>query len=257
MEIMKHAAKRNCSDGQGRFDDGVHFSGQGRSAEDIRRDNRDRCARETTELVFILDRSGSMQGLEADTIGGFNRMIEKQKKLSGIVRVTTVLFDHELKTVHDRVDLTDVAPMDESQYWVRGCTALLDAVGVTVKKVNGRQKTDFSGRPDHTIVVIATDGMENSSKEFSYEKVRSLIERRKRKNGWEFIFMGANMDAVKVASSMGIAADRAATYVNDSQGVAVMYDAADEFVTCMRANAPTAAAGWNRGIESDFAARGK
>ena len=212
-------------------------------------------AAETTELVFILDRSGSMGGLESDTIGGFNSVIEKQKKIEGAARVTTVLFDDKVELLHDRVDLATIAPMTSKDYFVRGCTALLDAVGSTVKRINKTQKASAEGRPDHTIVVIITDGMENASRQFTFDQVRKLIERRESKNGWEFMFMGANMDAIAAAGSIGIHADRAATFVNDSIGQATVYAACDMAMTSMRCGCAPGAE-WKDSIEKDYAKRG-
>lgn len=180
---------------------------------------------ETTELVFILDRSGSMAGLEDDTIGGFNAMIAEQRERPGKCRATVVLFDHLIEVLVDDMPLESIGCLTRGQYWVRGCTALLDAVGSTIRQVNARQKSSLTGRPDHTIFVITTDGLENASKLYTLQKVRQLIEKRKRKNGWEFIFLGANIDAVKTAGDMGIAPGHAADYRASGEGVRVMYDA--------------------------------
>ena len=164
---------------------------------------------DVTELIFILDRSGSMGGLEEDTIGGFNSMIEKQKKQAGECLVSTVLFDHEISTLHDRVPLADIPPMTEDDYVVRGCTALIDAIGLTVSHIEQVhryiRKEDV---PAHTMFVITTDGMENASKEYSSDKVKRMIEDKK-KDGWEFLFIGANIDAVETAKHFGISEDRA------------------------------------------------
>ena len=177
-----------------------------------------------TELVMILDRSGSMLGLEEDTIGGFNSMIEKQKKEEGEAYVTTVLFDDQITLVHDRVDLKKVEPMTDKEYYVRGCTALLDAVGTTIRHIDVIQKHARSEDvPGKTIFVITTDGMENASREFTYEEIRRLIEQHRECQGWEFIFLGANMDAVTEAGRLGIRSDRAATYENDEEGTALNY----------------------------------
>lgn len=205
---------------------------------------------ETTELVFILDRSGSMSGLEKDTIGGFNSMIQKQRKQPGRCKVTTVLFDDKVEVLHRGIDVQKLAPMTGEQYWVRGCTALLDAVGSTIKSVNASQKASVNGRPDHTIVVITTDGYENASTRYTLDKVRKLITRRTQKNGWEFVFLGANMDAVQTAAGLGIAEQRAATYTCDSAGTAAMFAAADEVLCSIRADeCPTAS--WKAPIEAD------
>ena len=209
----------------------------------------------TAEIVFILDRSGSMHGLEADTISGFNRMIAEQKEIPGDARVTTVLFDDVVETLHDRVDLRTLKPLTTHDYQVRGCTALLDAVGSTVRRVNKRQKSDFGGRPDRTIVVITTDGLENASTRYTIDEVRALVEKRTKKNGWEFLFMGANMDAIATAAGIGIAASHAATYVNDAKGNAVVYDAACKAVASARFSGAVPD-GWKADIEHDFAERG-
>ena len=189
-----------------------------------------------TELVFILDRSGSMGGLESDTIGGFNSMLAKQQAEPGECRITTVLFDHEYEVVHDRIDIKAVSPITDSEYFVRGNTALLDAVGKTINKIGGVQKnTAEEYRADKILFVITTDGMENASREYSYEKIKSMIENQKEKHGWEFIFLGANIDAVEVANRFGIAKNRAQNFHNDSEGIALNYAVVSEAVTSFRA----------------------
>ena len=209
---------------------------------------------ETTDLVFILDRSGSMHGLEADTIGGFNGMLEKQRTMPGDCRVTTVLFDDEIEALHDRKRLEDVTPLTEGQYYVRGCTALLDAVGETIMRVDRAQRSDFAGRPNHTVFVITTDGMENASQKFTQPQVKSLIEEHKTMN-WEFIFLGASIDAVATAAGIGIHADRAATYVHDSVGTSKIFEAAEAAVEAVRCCMPMGAS-WKSGVEADYAKRG-
>ena len=207
-----------------------------------------------TELVFILDRSGSMAGLEDDTIGGFNAMIEKQKKEDGECFVTTVLFDHEVETLHDRVPLKEVEAMTNEEYYVRGCTALIDAIGMTVKHIEEVhryiRKEDV---PARTVFVITTDGLENASKEYSADKVRKMIEEKK-KDGWEFLFIGANIDAVETAKHFGIGADRAVNYHADKKGTAVLFNCVCRAVSKARACAPMAA-DWSREIEEDFESR--
>lgn len=188
-----------------------------------------------TELVFILDRSGSMSGLENDTMGGFNSTIAKQKDQPGSGFVTTVLFDHKVETLYERKPLEQVQKLTTKQYYVRGCTALLDAVGETIKRVNKAQKAAITGRPAHTIFVITTDGMENASKHFTAEEVRKLIEKRKKKNGWEFIFLGANIDAVETAGSIGIDARCAADYEASAEGTKAMFGAIDAALCSVRA----------------------
>ena len=211
-----------------------------------------------TELVFILDRSGSMGELEQDTIGGFNAMLTRQKEQEGEANVTTILFDHEVQLLHDRFPLKAVAPLTEKDYYVRGCTALLDAIGYGVEKmVNIQRHLPESERAEKVIFVITTDGLENASKRFGYEKIRRMIEREKEQYGWEFLFLGANMDAVKEAARFGIGADRAVRFENDAQGVAVNYHVVSETVSRMR-EAPCCAsigAEWKEQIEADFQKR--
>lgn len=190
-----------------------------------------------TELVFILDRSGSMYGLEQDTIGGFNSMLTKQKSLDGECRITTVLFDHQYTLFHDRIDIQAVSPMSEKDYFVGGSTALLDAIGTTIDKlIRVQRHTAESYRAQKIIFVIITDGEENSSRKYSYDQVKAKIEHEKEAYGWEFIFLGANMDAVKTASQFGIHADRAAEYVPDAVGTTLnfemMSNAVSEFRQC-------------------------
>jgi len=208
-----------------------------------------------TELVFILDRSGSMGGLEQDTIGGFNAMLTRQKEQEGEANVTTILFDHEVQLLHDRFPLKAVAPLTEKDYYVRGCTALLDAIGYGVEKMaNIQRHLPEDERAEKVIFVITTDGLENASKRFSYEKIRRMIEREKEQYGWEFLFLGANMDAVKEAARFGIGADRAVRFENDAQGVAVNYHVVSETVSRMR-EAPCCAsigAEWKEQIEADI-----
>ena len=187
-----------------------------------------------TELVFILDRSGSMSGLESDTIGGFNGMLNKQKKEEGDINVTTVLFDDQIEIIHDRFPIKAVKPMTDADYYVRGCTALLDAVGSTVKKVENIQKRfPEEMRADKVIFVITTDGMENSSQEYSYNMVKKMIASNQEK-GWQFLFLGANIDAAEEAEKIGICRTHAASYKNDAKGVALNYEAADQILSCMR-----------------------
>lgn len=183
-----------------------------------------------TELVFILDRSGSMSGLESDTIGGFNAMIEKQKKQDGECYVSTVLFDNESKVLHDRIKLADIPKMTDEDYTVGGCTALIDAIGGAIHHIGNIHKYARSEDvPAHTMFVITTDGMENASHRYSSEEVKKMIERQKTKYGWEFLFIGANIDAVETAKHFGIDRNRAVNYHADKEGTAVVFDAvADE-----------------------------
>ncbi len=209
----------------------------------------------TTEIVFILDRSGSMAGLEKDTIGGFNAMIEKQKKLDGKCYVSTVLFDNVSEVIHDRVKLEDIRPMTESDYYVRGCTALLDAIGGAIKHVGNIHKyARPEDVPDHTMFVITTDGMENASHRFTNDEVKALIERQKAKYGWEFIFVAANIDAVETAKGFGISEDRAVNYHADKQGTACVYNAVSDAVFAVRACAPLGAS-WKDEIDRDYKKR--
>lgn len=187
-----------------------------------------------TELVFIMDRSGSMGGLENDTIGGFNSVLDKQKKEEGEANVTTVLFDDQIETIHERFPIGIVEPITDKDYFVRGSTALLDAVGSTVKKVENIQKRlPEEMRAEKVIVVITTDGCENASREYSSKMVKRMIEKNQ-KNGWEFLFMGANMDAVKEAGRMGIKSSHAVSYKNDEKGVSLNYQAVGGVLSCMR-----------------------
>ena len=210
-----------------------------------------------TELVFILDRSGSMAGLEKDTIGGFNAMLEKQKAEDGEAFISTVLFDNYSEVIHDRVPLDAVPKLTEKEYYVRGCTALLDAVGGAIHHIaNVHKYAREEDRPEKTMFVITTDGMENASRRYSYEKVREMITRQKEQHGWEFLFLGANIDAAREAARFGIAADRAANYHADTQGTAVIYEAMSEAVYNVRACRPMGA-DWKRRVDEDFKKRGK
>ena len=210
-----------------------------------------------TELVFILDRSGSMSGLERDTIGGFNAMIEKQKKEAGKAVVSTVLFDNESVVVHDRLPLDKVPHMTAEEYFTRGCTALLDAVGGAIHHIGNVHKyARKEDVPEKTMFIITTDGYENASRRYDYDKVRKMIERQKEKYGWEFLFLGANIDAAKEAARFGITEDRAANYHADSVGTAVIYEAMSEAVCNVRACRPMSAS-WKRNVDADYQKRGK
>ena len=189
-----------------------------------------------TEVIFILDRSGSMSGLEADTIGGFNSMIAKQKKEEGEAYISTVLFDDKTEVLYDRVPVSKVEPMNENQYYVRGCTALLDALGRTIHHIGNVHKyAREEDRPEKTLFIITTDGMENSSHEYSYDKVKKMVEKQKKKYGWEFLFLGANIDAIEVAGRFGIAANRAINYESDRQGTQLNYEVLSRTVSEFRA----------------------
>lgn len=179
-----------------------------------------------TEVVFILDRSGSMGGLEADTIGGYNAMLEKQRKGEGEVVISTVLFDDKVEVLHDRLPIEKIEKMTDEEYYVRGCTALLDAFGGAIKHIGGIHKAmKEEERPEHTIFVVTTDGMENASRKYSYDKVKKMVEKKTNKNGWEFMFLGANMDAVSEGAKLGIRKERATQYCCDSVGTAVNFKA--------------------------------
>ena len=210
-----------------------------------------------TELVFILDRSGSMSGLEADTIGGFNSMIAKQKREPGAALVSTVLFDSDCTVIHDRVPLDRVPPLTEREYFTRGCTALLDAVGGAIHHIGSVHK--YARRedvPERTLFVITTDGCENASRRYDYETVRRMIEREKSRYGWEFLFLGANIDAAGEAARFGIAPDRAVNYKHDEAGTALNYEVIGEAVCSVRAARPLDA-GWKARIDADVQKRGK
>ena len=208
-----------------------------------------------TEIVFILDRSGSMAGLEGDTIGGFNGMLEKQRQEEGEAYVSTVLFDNESSVIHDRLPLDRVPRLTNREYYVRGCTALLDAVGSAISHIATVHKyAREEDRPEKTLFVITTDGMENASHRYTYEKVRSLIEKQKREYGWEFLFLGANIDAAREAARFGIHPDRAVDYRADRRGPRVIYETVSETVRDFRASKPMTA-GWKKKIEEDFCSR--
>lgn len=208
-----------------------------------------------TELVFILDRSGSMQGLEKDTIGGFNSMLQKQAKVPGDAFVSTILFDDRAEVLHDRVKIQQVRPMTEKEYYVRGCTALLDAIGGAIHHIGNIHKYSRSEDvPEHTLFVITTDGMENASRRYSAQKVKNMIQRQKEKYGWEFLFLGANIDAVETAGHLGIAPDRAVNYHCDSAGTQLNYQVVGEAVSAVRCSAPIDAH-WKDAIEKDFRSR--
>ena len=184
-----------------------------------------------TEMVFILDRSGSMQGLEKDTIGGFNSMIENQKKLDGKCYVSTILFDGQTDVIHDRADLSEVKKMTDKEYFVRGCTALLDAVGGAIHHIGNIHK--YARRedvPEKTIFVIATDGYENASRNYDAHTVRKMIKRQKERYGWEFLFLGANIDACAAAESIGIDRKRAANYSASPMGTSTLYNVVNETI---------------------------
>lgn len=211
-----------------------------------------------TELVFILDRSGSMAGLEKDTIGGFNAMLAKQRKEPGDAVVSTVLFDNQAEVIHDRVALADVPDLTDREYYVRGCTALLDAVGGAIHHIGNVHK--YARRedvPEKTLFIITTDGMENASRRYTYDKVRRMIEREKEKYGWEFLFLGANIDAAAEAKRFGIDESMAANYHCDEEGTALNYEVISEAITSVRACAAPLSADWKKKIDADYRRRGR
>ena len=208
-----------------------------------------------TELVFIIDRSGSMAGLERDTIGGFNSMIEKQRRENGECLVSVVLFDHERQVLYDRVPLKKIPPMTERDYSVRGTTALIDALGCGIHHIGNVHK--YARRedvPEHTMFIITTDGMENASRRYSSDKVKAMIERQREKYGWEFLFIGANIDAVETAGRYGIAPYRAVNYNADSEGTRVVYESVAKAVSSVRCARPLSSS-WSEDIDRDFRER--
>ena len=210
-----------------------------------------------TELVFILDRSGSMSGLESDTIGGFNSMIEKQRKEDGECYVSTVLFDNYSEVLHDRVKLSEIKPMTDKDYTVRGCTALIDAIGGAIHHIGNVHKyARPEDVPENTIFIITTDGQENASHRYSAEKVKKMIERQKEKYGWEFLFIGANIDAVETAAQYGIDRNRAVNYHADEKGTSVLYETVSNAVCNVRAN-KCMTENWSEDIDKDFKNRSK
>lgn len=210
-----------------------------------------------TELVFILDRSGSMSGLEKDTIGGFNSMLEKQRKEPGDAVVSTVLFDNETEVIHDRVVIADVPNLTDKEYFVRGCTALLDAVGGAIHHIgNVHKHACKEDVPEKTLFIITTDGMENASRHYTYDKVRNMIERQKERYGWEFLFLGANIDAAAEAKRFGIDESMAANYHCDEVGTVLNYEVISEAITSVRTSAAPLSADWKKKIDADYKKRG-
>ncbi len=205
-----------------------------------------------TEIVFILDRSGSMSGLEKDTIGGFNSMIKKQREEEGDCYISTILFDNHSQVIHDRLPLDKVPELTEKEYFVRGCTALLDAVGGAIHHIGNVHKyAREEDRPEKTLFVITTDGMENASRTYTYDMVKKMITHEKEKYGWEFLFLGANIDAAKEAGRFGIAPERAANYHADSEGTSVIYDSLSCCIQSYR-SAPSMSDDWKKNIDTDY-----
>lgn len=210
-----------------------------------------------TEIIFILDRSGSMEGLEKDTIGGFNSMMKKQASVPGDALVSTLLFDNDVEVIHDRLNIKDVPEMTSKEYYVRGCTALLDAVGGAIKHISMIHKyARKEDVPEKTLFIITTDGMENASRRYSYEDVRSMVEHQKSKYGWEFIFLGANIDAAAEASRYGIDSSMAVNYNCDSEGVGISFKVMEDVVRSYR-NTCEVPKEWRKRIDDDFNSRGK
>lgn len=208
-----------------------------------------------TELVFILDRSGSMSGLESDTIGGYNAMLKKQQKEKGEAFITTVLFDDEYELLHDRIDIRGIVPISEKEYYVRGSTALLDAIGHTITKIqNAQTNTKANYRADKVVFVITTDGMENASQEYSSEQIKKMIQKQRKEYEWEFIFLGANIDAVETAATYGIDESRATNYHADSKGTKLNYKVVSDAISKLRSSEELDAR-WKEEIEADFKER--
>ena len=208
-----------------------------------------------TELVFILDRSGSMQGLESDTIGGFNSMLSKQKGLEGTALVTTVLFDDDWTLLHDRIAIDGVKTLTTRDYTVGGRTALLDAIGMTIEKIQSAQRhTAEEEQPEKTVFVITTDGQENASHSFSRSKIRQLVQDKQQKDEWEFLFLGANMDAIAAAQDIGIQARNSVRYMSDAQGTEINFDAVSSALEQLRDHQPLSS-NWKSSVESDFMSR--
>ncbi len=210
-----------------------------------------------TELIFILDKSGSMSGLEKDTIGGFNSMLIKQKEAGEEITVTTVLFDHEYTLLHDRITIQAISPITDTEYVVGGNTALLDAMGTTIQKIVQVQKqTAEEYRAEKVLFVIITDGEENSSREFTVKKIKKLVEQQKKNFNWEFIFLGANIDAISTARNFGIDAHRAQSYHADKQGIFTNYHALSDMI-CGFTTSARISPDWNKEIQQDMASRKK
>ncbi|MCR5761221.1 MAG: VWA domain-containing protein [Sphaerochaetaceae bacterium] len=213
--------------------------------------------KDLTELVFILDSSGSMCALTQDTIGGFNSMIEKQKKEEGEALISLVLFDSESRVIFDRVPVSEVPPLTEKEYIARGCTALIDALGSSVHHIGNVHKyAREEDRPEKTMFVITTDGLENASRMYTSETVKSMILKQQEKYGWEFLFLGANIDAVETAGAYGIKADRAVNYHNDKAGVDINYTCVHETVASFRRSG-IVEENWAKDIKTDYEGRNK
>ncbi len=213
--------------------------------------------KKVTELVFILDKSGSMAGLEADTIGGYNSMLKKQQKEEGEAIVTTVLFNHDYELLHDRINVRGISPITEEDYEVGGTTALLDAIGFTIQKiVNVQKRTSESEQAEQVLFVITTDGMENASTEYKAEKIKKMVQHQKEKYGWKFIFLGANIDSISTASQFGIEEDFAVNYHADNIGTQLNYEAVNEVVLKLRSGKKIDRS-WKEDIERDHQRRSR
>jgi uncharacterized protein YegL len=213
--------------------------------------------RNVTELVFILDKSGSMAGLEADTIGGFNAMLMKQQKAEGEAFVTTALFNHKYELLHDRINVKGISPITNRDYEVGGSTALFDAIGFTIQKIiNVQKRTSVEERADKILFVITTDGMENASQEYSADKIKKMVQYQKEKFGWEFMFLGANIDAIATAARFGIDEDFAVNYHADQVGTQLNYEAVNEAVLNLRSGKKVDRS-WKEGIEKDYNRRSR
>ncbi len=212
--------------------------------------------KDLTEIVFILDRSGSMAGLESDTVGGFNAMIQRQKNEPGEALVSTILFSNESSILHDRVDIREIAPMTDRDYFASGCTALLDAIGQAVQHISKIHKyAREEDRPEKTMFVITTDGMENASRHYSYRRIKDMIELQKEKYGWEFLFLGANIDASHEAACLGIDHDKAVNYHADSEGTGVIYESVCEAISQVRSCAAPLTGDWKQKVTADYQKR--
>ena len=205
-----------------------------------------------TEVVFILDRSGSMSGLEGDTIGGFNSMLKKQREEEGDANVTTVLFDDEIEMLHKRVDIKEIKNITSKDYYVRGCTALLDAIGYSINFMINVQKKEE--RAKNVLFIITTDGYENASKEYSYEKINKMITYEKERYNWQFLFLGANIDAISTARNFGISEEFASNYVSDEVGTQITYEVMNSAISTCRAMGVVDGS-WKSRVEDDYEMR--
>ncbi|MCC3668904.1 vWA domain-containing protein [Terrisporobacter mayombei] len=207
-----------------------------------------------TEVVFILDRSGSMSGLEGDTIGGFNSMLKKQREEEGKANVTTVLFDDEIEMLHKRVNIKEIKNITSKDYYVRGCTALLDAIGYSINFMINVQKNKKQEKAKNVLFIITTDGYENASKEYSYEKIKKMITYEKERYNWQFLFLGANIDAISTARNFGISEEFASNYVSDEVGTQITYEVMNSAISNCRVNGAVDES-WKSRVEEDYEMR--